>query len=260
MSGQQGGQQQSQQVAAAAQQAAVLRIPGKTQDGIDYVIQHGPTFPILVMYLKQGQSVRAEKGAMMYMHRTIEMTTQRRDSSIWKSLKTAALGGESFFVNTFTAQHGHGEVSFVTAGLGDIMPIELYPNYPGYIVQKGSYVVNCHGVNLDTEWQGAKGFFAEGQMFMLHASGHGTMFIASFGAMITKDLQPGEVLSLDNGHLVALQDNMHYTIRAVGGLKSTMLSGEGLVIDITGPGRVIMQTRHLAGFAHTLVPFMPSNR
>ncbi len=37
-------------------------------------------------------------------------------------------------------------------------------------------------------------------------------------------------------------------IMGIGGIKSTMFSGEGLVLNVTGPGKLITQTRSPAGF------------
>ena len=69
---------------------------------LEYETVHSPSFTALIFYLKQGQSVIAEKGAMMYMHRTIEIKTSGRKGGLLKGIMTSALGGESFFVNTFT--------------------------------------------------------------------------------------------------------------------------------------------------------------
>jgi len=218
----------------------------------------GEAFAAVKVHMKQGQSLFAEKGAMMSMSRTITMTTQKRSSGILKSLKVAALGGESFWLNTFTAQHGPGELSLVGPGLGDMIALHLHGG--GMILQKGAYLANAPGVNIDTNWQGLRGAFAEGSLFMLHATGQGTVWISSFGAMVEKELKPGETLSVDNGHLVAWPDNVQYQIRKVGGWKSTLLSGEGLVVDFTGPAKLILQTRHWPSFAQALIPYLPQQR
>lgn len=49
------------------------------------------------------------------------------------------------------------------------------------------------------------------------------------------------------------------SIQAVGGWKSTMLSGEGLVASLTGPGRLHMQTRTPSGLVAWLIPQLPTN-
>ena len=53
---------------------------------------------------------------------------------------------------------------------------------------------------------------------------------------------------------------MQYNIRkaAKSGYLRSMLSGEGMVAEFTGPGEILIQTRNLAAFAGMLKPFFPS--
>jgi len=233
----------------------MVDIQGTTMDGIRYETYASPTFTVLIMHMAQGQAITAEKGAMMFMHRTIELETHTR-GGVLGSLKASMLGGESFFVNTYTAVHGHGDLAFVGPGIGDIKPIEV--NGRGWILQKTAYLCGSRGIVIDTKWQGLRGFIGEGSFFMLYANGQGTLFVTSFGAIMEKQLAPGEVLTVDNGHLVAFPEGMPFSIRRIGGLKSTLLSGEGLVVDLTGPGYVLLQTRHMGSFAEQLMAYMPN--
>ena len=53
----------------------------------------------------------------------------------------------------------------------------------------------------------------------------------------------GQTWTVDTGHMVAWTEGVQYAVRKVGGWKSTLFSGEGLVCDLTGPGRIYLQTR-----------------
>lgn len=53
---------------------------------------------------------------------------------------------------------------------------------------------------------------------------------------------------------------MGYEVNKVGGWKSTLLSGEGLVATVTGPGDLWMQTRSPADFLGWLIPQLPAQR
>ncbi len=214
-------------------------------------IEQAPSFSVLTFTLKPGQSVLAEKGAMMFMHNTIDIETHGRKGG----LSTALLGGESFFVNTFTAARGAGELALVGPTMGDIRALDV--TMTSMILQSGAFLASHPAVTLDTKWQGLKGFLSEKDFVMLRASGQGKVWVTSFGAIIEKDLQPGEVLSVDTGHIVAFPDTMQFSVRRVGGWKSTILSGEGLVTDLVGPGKVLLQTRTMAAFATTLIPYLP---
>jgi uncharacterized protein (TIGR00266 family) len=226
--------------------------------GPQYEIVHNPAFSALILKLRQNEAVTAEKNAMMYMQPTIDIATHGREGGLLKGLVTSALGSESFFVNTFTATRGPGELALVGPLMGDIRAVPLYA--VGLVIQSGDYLASTPGIMLDTKWQGLKGFFAERDMVMLHATGQGVVFISSFGGVIEKDLAYGEMLTIDTGHMVAFSDTMNYSLRRVGGWKSTILSGEGLVVDIGGPGKVLMQTRQLPVFASEILRFMPAQR
>lgn len=231
---------------------------GPPAGDLEFETVHSPSFTSLIFYLQQGQSVVAEKGAMMYMHKTIEIQTHARKGGLLKGVVTSALGGESFFVNTYAATQGPGELALVGATMGDIRVMDV--SRQGMILQSGAYLASMPDVNLDTKWQGLKGFLAEKDLVMLHASGPGNVWVSSFGGIIEMNLKKGETVSVDTGHLVAFPDNMQFSVHRVGGWKSTILSGEGLVSDLTGPGKILMQTRHLPAFVQALLPYLPTNR
>jgi len=52
--------------------------------------------------------------------------------------------------------------------------------------------------------------------------------------------------------LVGFADTCSYEVRTMGGLKEFALSGEGLIVEVTGPGEVYIQTKNLAEFADWL--------
>lgn len=220
--------------------------------------EFSPSFSMLKFRLRQGQSVQAEKGAMMYKHKNIDIQTHGRKGGILKGVVTSALGSESFFVNTFTATHGPGELALVGPTMGDIKVIDV--SMQGIILQSGAYLASDPSVQLDTKWQGLRGFLSERDFVMLHAAGPGKVWVSSFGGIIERELQVGEMLSVDTGHLVAFPETMQFSVHRVGGWKSTILSGEGLVTDLVGPGKILMQTRHLPAFVAAMLPYIPDSR
>jgi len=215
-----------------------------------YEIKYRPSYSLLVVQLEQGEFITAEAGAMTYMTPNIQMKTRAR-AGIWDSLKVGILGGQSFFVNDYMATNGQGEIGFVAAPVGDIERLTL-DGQQGYIIQKTSYIASQPGINLDIQWQGfTKGIFGQG-LFMIKTTGSGDLFINTFGAIDRHDLLPGEKLIVDNFHLVGFSDTCSYEVKRLGGLKEFALSGEGLVVEISGPGEVFLQTKNLAEFADWL--------
>jgi uncharacterized protein (AIM24 family) len=71
-------------------------------------------------------------------------------------------------------------------------------------------------------------------------------------------LAPGEVLRVDTGCLVAMEQNVDYDIEMVPGIKTALFGGEGLFfVKLTGPGRVILQTLPFSRLADRIIAASP---
>jgi uncharacterized protein (TIGR00266 family) len=223
--------------------------------GYSYRIEHQPAFSLAVLSLQAEQSIMAEAGAMVSMSANVELQSQMK-GGLLGALKRAA-GGESAFVSTFTARGAPGEVTLAPGAPGDIAAIEL--NNQSFFVQSSSYLAGDASLNVDTKWGGAKSFFGGEGLFVLLVQGQGLLLVSSFGAIHRKVLQPGERYVVDTGHLVAWEGTTQYTLRkAAAGFFRSMVSGEGIVAEFTGPGEILIQTRNLAALAGLLKPFFPS--
>jgi uncharacterized protein (TIGR00266 family) len=204
--------------------------------------------------LKKGESVTAEAAAMVFIRGDIETNTRMRKSGFLKSLKAAAFGGESFFVNEFIAHEDGCTLGITGNMLGDIEVIHVDEEY---IIQSGAFVGSTNGLTLDTEWQGfTKGIFGS-NLFMLKTMGKGDMFVNGWGGIISKKLEPEEKMILDNYQLVALSSSAQYRVSKHGSLKTSLFGGEALVIEITGPGTVYMQTKNFMEFVRAIIPYLP---
>jgi uncharacterized protein (TIGR00266 family) len=216
-----------------------------------YEIKYKPSYSMLVVNLEQGETITGEAGAMTYMDPTIEPHTRKREKSLLGSLGMAIIGRQSFWVNDYMATSGPGEVGLVAAPVGDIEMLEVKPNQ-GYIIQKAAYIASSQAVDLDVKWEGfTKGLFGQG-LFMIRVTGNGLLFINTFGAIDRHTLKLGQTMIVDNFHLVGFSDTCNYKVTKFGGLKETLLGGEGLVTQITGPGDVYIQTKNLKEFVDWL--------
>lgn len=223
--------------------------------GYSYEILHQPAFSLAVLKLQSEQSIMAEAGAMVSMSANVELQSQMK-GGLLGALKRAA-GGESAFVSTFTARGGPGEVTLAPGAPGDIAAIEL--TNQSFFVQSSSYLAGDASLTVDTKWGGAKSFFGGEGLFVLLVQGQGVLLVSSFGAIHRRMLQPGERYVVDTGHLVAWEGTTQYTLRkAAAGFFRSMVSGEGIVAEFTGPGELLIQTRNLAALAGLLKPFFPS--
>ena len=217
---------------------------------MDYEILHKPSYALARVRMNQREQLQAEAGAMVSMSDSIKMETSAR-GGIFGGLRRSVLGGESFFVNTFTAEQA-GEVTIAPALPGDIEALELQGET--LLVQSGSFLAATMNIEVDSQWGGARSFFSREGLFLLRCSGRGLLFVSSYGAIHRIDLERGERYTVDNGHMVAFDDSVRYEVGRSGGWKTTLLSGEGLVCKLEGPGRFYMQTRSEDAFLSWLAP------
>ena len=223
--------------------------------GYTYEILHQPSFSLAVLQLQSEQSIQAEAGAMVSMSANVELQSQMK-GGLFGAIKRAA-GGESAFISTFTARGGPGEVTLAPGAPGDVAAVEM--TNQSFFVQSSSYLAGDAGLTVDTKWGGAKTFFSGEGLFVLLVQGQGLLLVSSFGAIHRKRLAPGERYVVDTGHLVAWEGTTQYTLRkAAAGFFRSMMSGEGIVAEFTGPGELLIQTRNLAAFAGLMKPFFPT--
>lgn len=222
---------------------------------MDITTRHTPAFGIARIALAPQESVRVEAGAMAYMAPSVTLQS-KMEGGFMKSIKRAALGGESFFLTTYTADANGGWVDVAPRLPGDLIPLDITTNRP-FVISKGSWIASAQTVTLDTKWGGFRNMFGSEGGFVVLASGEGKCLVACYGALETWNLGPGETITVDTGHMVAYEASVGMNLRKVtGGLAQTFKSGEGIVFDFTGPGLVMTQTRNpneLAGWITSLV-------
>ncbi|MEM4576230.1 MAG: TIGR00266 family protein [Candidatus Nezhaarchaeales archaeon] len=221
---------------------------------VQYRVEKGPAYSTLKVLLNPGESIVVEPGSYMLHRGEVQIST----SSLGVSTGIARMltGGESFFFNSFTAR-SPTEIWIAPSVPGDIAAIELNGEL---FIQDTSYLAHVGEVELSVGWRGLKGLIAEGELFWLKASGRGLVFVNSYGAIEEISLGPGERVTVDNGHFVAMDGTIQWRIRKLGGLKTFFFGGEGLVIETTGPGRIWIQTRTLPSFASVISKYLPKGK
>lgn len=222
--------------------------------------EFNPSYAMLTIAMSPGEQIKSEPGAMVSMQ-GCEMSTQSSGGFL-KGLKKMAFGGESFFLNTFSAGPAGGWVSLAPSGPGDIQAYDVSPGRELFI-QGGSYLASTVGVETDTKFQGMKGLFSGESAFFIRAftqQESGRVYFNSFGAIKAIPIQPGQTVTVDTGHVVAFESTVQYTVNKVGGMKSLAFGGEGLVMNFTGQGTVWIQTRNFGALVDRLMPFLPTGR
>ena len=218
-----------------------------------YDIRENPV-GLVEFTMDKGEKVEAESGAMVYYTDNISTHTRTRKGGFLKTLKTYALASETFWVNEFAAKSDNAQLGVTGKALGNIDVIKIDQEY---LVQAGAYIAHVGNMRLDTKWQGfVKGIFGT-NLFMLKTIGSGELFVCTWGGIIKKHLEPGEVLHVDNYQLVGFPSTVQYTVTKHAGWKTTLFGGETLVVKLVGPGDIILQTKNITEMVKAISPFLP---
>lgn len=226
---------------------------------MEYKILYDQAFPILECKLEKGEMIKAESGAMITMTSTLDVTGNM-EGGILGGL-TRMLAGEKFFFQHLTASRGNGSVTLAPSTPGGIVDVDLDGSYT-LCVQKDGFLAATQGIEVTAQIQNlAQGLFSAEGFFIVKISGKGTVFLSSYGAIHPLNLESGEEVIVDNGHIVAWPEYMNYTIdKASKGWVSSFTSGEGLVCKFRGPGTVLVQTRNPKGFASWIQRLLPPSK
>ena len=199
--------------------------------------------------LNAGESVYTETGSMMGMDPKLKLESNLK-GGLFAAAKRALMG-ESLILNTYSATGDAQRLDLAPSQPGDVEAVQM--TGPAVVVQKGSFLAATPGVEMDAKWAGAKGFLSGESLIMIRAQGTGTLWMSSYGAIARVDVDGA--YEVDTSHVVAFDESLQWNVTRVGGMKSLLLSKEGLVCRFTGKGRVWFQTRSPGGLASFLHPF-----
>lgn len=222
---------------------------------MQYQLLQKPDFSLVkVMFDQAGEQMLVESSAMVARDSAMEMKTQMT-GGLLAAAKRKLMGGESLFQNTFTAT-APGQTLYLAPGPeGDVECVNCDGQTPIFL-SSGNFLACAPSVQLDTKWGGAKGFFSGAGLFLLKAGGVGPLFFGCYGGVHAVDVGPHGYIC-DTSHIVGFTGGLSYTVTKVGGLKSLFLSGEGLVCNFQGQGRLWISTRNPSSLSNFLQPFRP---
>lgn len=218
----------------------------------------GEPLPVVVCELESGEQMIAESGAMSWMSPNMKMETTT-GGGLGKALGRA-LTGEDMFQNIYTAQDGAGMIAFASCFPGSIRAFRIGPGND-IILQKKAFIASEAGVTLSVHFRKklGSGLFGGEGFIMQRVSGQGIAFAEFDGYVVEYDLQQGQQLIVDTGHLAAIEASCGMDIRSVPGIKNKLFGGAGLFNTvITGPGRVWLQTMPIPNLAQAIIPYIPT--
>ncbi len=222
-------------------------------DVVDYEIK-GSEMQFVEVELDPGEAAVGEAGSLFFMDAGISMDTVFGDGSgggsgLFGKLLGAGkrlVTGESLFTTVYTNQTASKQrVAFGAPYPGKIIPMDLRQLGGLLICQKDSFLCAARGVSLGIALQRrlSAGFFGGEGFIMQKLEGDGLAFVHAGGTVVRRELQPGQVLMVDTGCVVAYTPTVDFQIQYVGKIKTALFGGEGLFFaKLTGPGTVWLQS------------------
>lgn len=217
----------------------------------------GDTLPVVICQLEDGEKIVTEGGGMSWMSPNMVMETTT-NGGIGKAFGRM-FSGEKMFQNVYTASNGNGMIAFASCFPGVIKAFDIAPGRE-VILQKKAYLAGEAGVSLSVHFNKkiSSGFFGGEGFIMQKVSGQGTVFAEFDGHVEEYNLQPGQQIVVDTGHLAAMDASCQIEIQTVPGVKNVLFGGEGLFNTvISGPGRVWLQTMPLQNLAAEISHYIP---
>lgn len=224
---------------------------------MEYQIK-GDTLPVVICHLEAGEKMITEGGAMSWMSPNMLMETTT-NGGIGKAFGRM-FSGEKFFQNVYTSQGGKGLIAFASSFPGSIKAFQISPGNE-MIFQKSAFLAAEAGIELSIHFHKklGSGLFGGEGFILQRVSGYGTVFAEFDGHLVEYELQPGQQIVVDTGHLAAMTPSCQMDIQAVKGVKNMVFGGEGIFNTlIIGPGRVWLQTMPISNVAGVLRPYLPT--
>jgi uncharacterized protein (TIGR00266 family) len=222
----------------------------------------GTTMPVLEFLLEHNDAIISEAGELSWMSPNVQMTTHTQfagGGGFFGAIKRLA-GGGSLFMTEYRAMGGPAELAFATRVPGHIVPVEVAPGYE-YLIHRHGFLCATDGIALSVGFQQSlgAGIFGGDGFLLQRVGGQGTAWLELSGELVMRDLRPGESLLVHPGHVGAFQASVSFQITMVRGIKNLIFGGDGLFLaQLTGPGRIWLQTLPISRLAHQLMEYMPS--
>ena len=216
-------------------------------------------FESALVQLAAGERLVSEAGAMYRASSNIDIDVPKQSRGRGGGHREGAkrlLAGESFFLSTYCAGEGQpGEVGLAPTLQGELLSLDVDPSC-SWLCAGGSYLASAPELELDTQFQGFKGFLGGQNLFFVEVSGTGPLLVSAFGRVVENQVEGA--LTVDTGHVVAFESTLDYQITKAGkSWVKSWLAGEGMVVQFSGRGRLLTQSHNPAEFGHALGPKLP---
>lgn len=230
-----------------------------------YEISNSGPFPLVHLDLSQGEEVRIENGAMVYHNGKVRLDGKMNSGGTGglggalKALGRSMVSGESFFITTAVGLADGAKIALAPGSVGQIMELEV--GQKQYRLNDKAFLASDSSVSYSMISQGlGKAVFGgTGGLFVMETNGTGKMLVNGYGDIVEMTLDGSQPLVVDNYHVIAWETTLNYQIKAASGMVG-FTSGEGLVNEFSGVGKVLIQTRNAVGLYDLIKPFIPTQK
>ena len=232
---------------------------------MNYKLTNDGAFPLVLITLNSGEEIKIESGSMVYHNGKVTLEGKMNSngsSGIGGLLKAAArsvVSNEGFFITTAKGTAPDALISIAPGSIGHIK--ELKVGETKWCINDGAFLAcdNSVSYNMKKQSVGRAIFGGTGGLFVMETSGEGTMLVNGFGDIIEVELDGTSPFVVDNYHVVAWESTLSYNIKAASGMFG-FTTGEGVVNEFTGKGKLLIQTRNLSGIARLIGSFIPTGK
>lgn len=230
---------------------------------MNYKLSNEGAFPLVLVKLNAGEEIRIEGGSMVYHNGKVALEGKMNSSSsglggLLKAAARSVVSGEGFFMTNAKGTSDNGLIALAPGSIGSIR--ELTVGAEKWCVNDGCFLACDNSVTYDMKRQSvAKALFGgTGGLYVMETQGQGTMLVNGFGDMVEIELDGSFPFTVDNNHVVAWNCSLSYDIKVSSGFFG-FKTGEGVVNEFKGKGKLLIQTRSISSLAERLSPSIGSN-
>lgn len=199
----------------------------------EFIYEGGDGFQGVKFYLKLGESINANGGAMNYMSSDIIVNTTMSGgflANLGRGISRILSGSTAFYNNFSNKTDTTKFISFAGINPGNVGCFYIPPGKKLKLVSN-TYICSTPNLRISGKMQLGGFVLGYGLFYVTVEAGEtaGLIWAASYGDIIKIELKGGESIKIDNGVLLGLDDDIWFESTTIGGLTSTFLSGEGLV-------------------------------
>lgn len=226
----------------------------------------GAIDPLLQVVLEPGETLYAERNAMVAMDDTLSLTGRAR-GGVLSALARKMLNDETFFQQKIQADKERGQALLSPTLPGDVVLLDCGEHQ--YMLSDGAYLASTEHVEMEVKTQslGRALLGNSGGFFLMQTAGHGQVAVSGFGSIRPIELTGEHSVYVDNGHLVAWDASLRYDIALntakqgmFGKLLHSQTSGEGVVLKISGKGKIYVCSRNRGGMLDWIFANMPEQK